>query len=180
MQFGSAPVVGLDIGTSAVRAAQVSAGRSGFSLTKFGQVALPPGAVVDGEIHDPGAVTEAIVQLWKRTKPRSKKVVVGVANQRVIVRQVDLPYLEEKDFAASLKYQVADYIPMPVEDAEIDYQILADYETEEGHIMRVLLVAAATDMIESYVDVVTEAGLTPVEKGPLAQYKEDDDQSFIK
>jgi type IV pilus assembly protein PilM len=159
---GGAQVVGLDIGTSAVRAAEVSSGKNGLTLSKFGQVALPAGAVVDGEIQDSGSVSHAISTLFKRNKISNKKVVVGVANQRVVVRQVDLPYLEEKDFRASLKFQVAEHIPMPVEEAEIDYQILADYETaESGRMMRVLLVAAATDMIEQFVNTVSDAGLRP-------------------
>ncbi len=159
---GGAQVVGLDIGTSAVRAAEISSGKNGLTLSKFGQVALPPGSVVDGEIRDPDAVSHAISTLFKRNKISNKKVVVGVANQRVVVRQVDLPYLEEKDFRASLKFQVAEHIPMPVEEAEIDFQILAEYETEEqGKMMRVLLVAAATDMVEAFVDTVAAAGLRP-------------------
>ncbi|MGH2752201.1 MAG: type IV pilus assembly protein PilM [Actinomycetota bacterium] len=159
---GGAQVVGLDIGTSAVRAAEVSSGKHGLTLSKFGQVALPPGSVVDGEIRDAGSVSHAISTLFKRNKISNKKVVVGVANQRVVVRQVDLPYLEEKDFRSSLKFQVADHIPMPIDDAEIDYQILADYESaESGRMMRVLLVAAATDMVEQFVDTVSAAGLRP-------------------
>ncbi len=156
----AAPLVGLDIGTSAARAAQVTAGRGGASLLAFGQVALPPGAVVDGEIRDPGPVSEAIAQLWKRAKIRSKRAVIGVANQRVVVRQVDLPYQDEKDFRAALRFQVADHIPMPVEAAELDFQILDDYTTTTGdHMMRVLLVAAATDMIESFVSAAAAGGV---------------------
>ena len=163
MALGSVPIVGLDIGTSAVRAARVGGGRGGGSLAQFGQVPLPQGSVVDGEIRDSAAVTEAITQLWKRVKIRSKSVVIGVANQRVVVRQVDLPYLDEKDFRSSIRYQVADHIPMPVEDAELDFQVLEEYESEDsGRMMRVLLVAAATDMVESFVGAVTEAGLEPV------------------
>ena len=159
---GGAQAVGLDIGTSAVRAAQVSHGKNGLTLSKFGQVALSPGAIVDGEIRDPGAVSEAVATLFKRSKISNKKVVVGVANQRVIVRQVDLPYLEEKEFRSSLRFQVADHIPMPVDEAEIDYQILADYETaDQGRMMRVLLVAAATEMVKQFVDTVAAAGLRP-------------------
>jgi type IV pilus assembly protein PilM len=161
--LGGAPVVGLDIGTSAVRAAQVSTGRGNPSLLAFGQVALPPGVVVDGEIRDAAEVSAAIEQLWKRTKIRSKKVVIGLANQRVVVRQVDLPFLEEKEFRASLRYQVTDHIPMSVEDAELDFQIVGDYTTEnQEHMMRVLLVAAATEMVSTFVGAVSEAGLDVV------------------
>lgn len=163
MALGAQPVVGLDIGTSAVRAALVTSGRGGDSLGAFAQVPLPPGAVVDGEIRDPGVVSEAIDQLWRRAKIRSKRVVIGVANQRVVVRQVDLPYLDEKDLRSSLKFQVADHIPMSVEDAELDFEVIEDFQTESGdHMMRVLLVAAASDMVEAFVDTVAKGGLNPV------------------
>ena len=162
MAFGQGAVIGLDIGTSAVRAAQVSGGRGAPSLLSFGQVALPSGVVVDGEIRDVGSVAEAISQLVKRAKIKTKNVVVGVANQRVVVRQVDLPYLEEKEFRSSLQFQVADHIPMPVESAELDFQILDDFMTEsQEHMMRVLLVAAATDMVDSFVSAAVQAGLEP-------------------
>lgn len=157
------PAVGLDIGTSAVRAARVGSGRRGNTLMGFAQVALPEGSVADGEVRDPGAVSEALSQLWRRSKMGSKKVIIGVANQRVVVRQVDLPYLEPKEFGASLRFQAADHIPMPVEDAELDFQMLDEYESQNGErMMRVLLVAAASDMVDSFVGVVAAAGLDPV------------------
>ena len=162
MALSGSPLIGLDIGTSAVRAAQVSGGRGAPSLISFGQVALPSGVVVDGEIRDQGAVSEAISQLVKRTKIKGRRVVLGVANQRVVVRQVDLPYLEEKEFRSSLKFQVADHIPMPVDAAELDYMMLGEFMTEsDERMMRVLLVAAATDMVESFVGTAAAAGLEP-------------------
>jgi type IV pilus assembly protein PilM len=154
--------IGLDIGSSAVRVAQVSGGRQGMSLTAFGQVALPPGAVIDGEIRDPGPVSEAINQLWKRAKIRGKKAIVGVSNQRVVVRQVDLPFLEEKEFRESLRFQAADYVPMPVEEAQLDFLMIEDYQTEnQEHMMRVLLIAAATDMVDAFVSTAQEGGVDP-------------------
>ena len=161
--FSSAPAIGLDIGSSAVRAAQVASAKGGLKLISFAQTALPPGAVVEGEIHDAGAVAQAISALWKRAKIRSKKVVLGIANQRVIVREVELPFLEEKDFRASLRFQVADHIPMPVDAAELDYQIIEDYQSDDGrHLMRVLIVAAASDMVESFISTAAAAGLRTV------------------
>lgn len=157
------PVVGLDIGTSAIRAAVVNSGRSGPILSMFTQVPLPPTAVVDGEVRDSEEVSAALAQLWKRAKLGTKRVVVGVSNQRVVVRQVDLPFLEEKEFRSSLKFQVADQIPMPVEDAELDFEIIEDFHTDDGeHLMRVLLVAAATDMVDTFLGAVSQAGLEPI------------------
>jgi type IV pilus assembly protein PilM len=160
--FLSANKIGLDIGTSAVRAAWVTGGKGGSSLVRFGQIALPSGAVDGGEIRDPGAVSEAISQLWKRSKFKTKYAVVGVANQRVVVRQVDIPFMEEKELRASIRYQVAEHIPMPVDDAELDFQIIDDFVTEnQEHMMRVLLVAAARDMVGGLVEAVSGAGLQP-------------------
>ena len=154
--------VGLDIGASAVRVAQLSGSREAYTLQRFGQVALPEGAVVDGEIRDTGAVSQAIAQLFKKTRLKAKRAIVGIANQRVVVRQVDFPFLEEAEFRQSLRFQAADYIPMPVDDAELDFIVIDDYTTEtQEHMMRVLLVAAATDTVETFVSTVIAGGVQP-------------------
>lgn len=160
--MGGASTVGLDIGTSAVRAVQVSTGRNGVALTSFGQEPLAPGAVVDGEIRDSAAVSDAVARLWKKAKLGPKKAVLGIANQNVVIRQIDLPFLEEKEFRSSIKFHVADHIPIPVDEAELDYEILTEYETDEGRMMRVLLVAASTQMVEGFVTAVADAGVQAV------------------
>ena len=154
--------VGLDIGASAVRVAQLTGTREAYSLQRFGQVALPEGAVSDGEIRDPGAVSQAVAQLFKKSRLKSKRAVVGIANQRVVVRQVDFPYLEESEFRQSLRFQAAEYIPMPVDNAELDFIVIDDYTTDnQEHMMRVLLVAAATDTVETFVSTVIAGGIQP-------------------
>ncbi len=154
--------VGLDIGTSSVRAAQVSLSKGNSTLERFGQVALPAGAVRDGEVVDAAAVTAAIKQLWSQTKFSTKKVVLGVANQKVVVRQVDLPWLEEDELRKSLPFQVQDYIPIPVEQAILDYHPLEELTDGTGaRILRVLLVAASREMVSSILSAVTDAGLKP-------------------
>lgn len=97
--MGRNSVIGLDIGTSAVRAAELDLRRNPPTLVRFGQVMLPPGAVRDGEILDELAVGEKLAELWKRAGFKSKRVAVGVSNQRVIVRQVEMPWMEESDLA---------------------------------------------------------------------------------
>ena len=155
-------VVGLDIGTSGVRAAELSLGKGGATLERFGQVALPPGAVRDGEVVDSDAVAEAIKQLWVQAKFSSKSVVVGVANQKVVVRQVDLPWLPTAELKKALAFQVQDYIPMPVEQAILDFHPLEEFTNEAGgRMIRVLLIAAARDMVGSALAAVEKAGLQP-------------------
>jgi type IV pilus assembly protein PilM len=155
-------VVGLDIGTSGVRAAELTLGKGGATLERFGQVALPPGAVRDGEVIDPNAVAEAVKQLWAQAKFSTKKVVVGVANQKVVVRQVDLPWMPTNELRKALAFQVQDFIPMPVEQAILDFHPLEEFTNENGgRMLRVLLVAAARDMVDSALSAVSKAGLTP-------------------
>jgi type IV pilus assembly protein PilM len=155
--------VGLDIGTSGVRAAELSLGKHGATLERFGQVALPPGAVRDGEVVDTDAVAEAIKHLWKTVKFGSKKVVLGVANQKVIVRQVDLPWLPYDELRKSLTFQVQDFIPMPVDQAILDFHPIEELNVDGRRMLRVLLVAAARDMVTTMLEAVTKAGLTPTQ-----------------
>ena len=121
---------------------------------------MPFGAVVEGEIVDPEAVSGAIKELWKRTGLRVKDVAIGVSNQKVVVRLIDLPFMERDELAGAIQYQAQDYIPIPVEEAILDFQIIGDYMTpSDEHMMEVLLVAAQRDMIANAVAAVEGAGL---------------------
>ncbi len=153
--------IGLDIGTSSVRAAELSFAKGQVTLEKLGQVALPEGAVHDGEVIDAGVVAAAIKQLWASTGFSSKKVVIGVANQKVIVRQVDIPWMPQSDVKKSLAFLVQDFVPMPVEQAVLDFHPLEELVGDNGNrILRGLLVAASRDMVNSALDAVRKAGLS--------------------
>lgn len=153
--------VGLDIGTSAVRAAEVSFRRDAPVLRRFGQVALPAGAVRDGEVMDVAAVADALRALWAQVRFSSKDVVLGVANSKVVVRQVDLPAMPRAELKASLAFHVQESIPMPVETAELDVLPLAETVDDQGvRRVRGLLVAADRAMVLSAVAAAQQAGLT--------------------
>lgn len=127
-------------------------------LEKFGQIALPEGAVRDGEVIDGGAVSIAIRDLWSRTGFSHKKVTLGVANQRVVVRQIELPVMSAKDLAKALPLQVQDYVPMPVDQAVLDFHKVEDVPGEAGQ-MRGLLVAASRETVMASVRAAQDAGL---------------------
>lgn len=157
-----ATTIGLDIGSSAVRAAQVRTQRGGATLERIGQVLLPAGAVREGEINDPDAVAEAIRTLWSERKFKGRKVAMGVANQQVVVRQMDLPYMPDEELRKSLEFQVADALPIPVEQAVLDFHTLEHFETQAGErYSRILLVAAHRDMVNGIVAVAKKAKLEP-------------------
>jgi type IV pilus assembly protein PilM len=155
--------VGLDIGSSAVRAVQVTAGGRGpATLDRLGQVLLPPGTVRDGEIVDAGPVTDALRTLWTRYGFKHRQVYLGIANQQVVVRQLDVPYLPDAELRQSLEFQAQDAIPIPIDQAILDFHTLEHYEIDNGdRFSRILLVAAQRQMVETLLDVVNAAKLEP-------------------
>ncbi|MGE0795135.1 MAG: type IV pilus assembly protein PilM [Acidimicrobiia bacterium] len=153
-------VIGLDIGTHAVRAVEVSVGRGQPVIEKMGQVALPAGAVTAGEVTDPAAVSAALRRLWRDVAFSSREVVVGVANARVVARMTEMPALPEQELRSSLPYHVQELIPIPVEEAQLDFQITEHFVTEEGEErVKLMLVAAQRDMLRTLLAAVTAAGL---------------------
>ena len=152
--------IGLDIGSSAVRAAQVRVGRGASALERFGQVPLPPGAVRGGEIVDTGIVADALRRLWKQARFKGRKVAIGLANQQVVVRRLDLPFMTEDELRTSLPLQIDGQIPIPVDEAVLDFQILSQVPAAEGvpPSTRVLLVVAYRDLIAAYVEACRLAG----------------------
>ncbi len=151
--------VGLDIGTTAVRAALIQTGRGKPKLQKYGQVTLPEGTVVGGEIVDEAVMRDALHQLWKTTKLPKKRVIVGIANQRVIVRRIDIDYMDEEQLAEALPFQAQEYIPIPVEDAILDFVPLEEFTTPEGQpMLSVLVVAAQRSMANDILRVVGSVG----------------------
>jgi type IV pilus assembly protein PilM len=152
--------IGLDIGTSGVRAAELSFGKRGVTLERFGQIALSPGVVRDGEVMDADALADALRQLWAYTNLSHKQVALGIANQRVVVRQVELPWLPERELRASLAFQVQDYLPMPVEQAVLDFHAVEEVSVPgQPRLLRGLLVAAVREVVLANVNAVQGAGL---------------------
>ncbi len=155
-------VVGLDIGHTSVRAVGITAG-SKPTINAVGSAPIAPGAVNEGEVLDVSSVTDAIKQAWGRSG-LGKDVVLGVSGRHVIVRQVELPWLEEKAFRQALPYRISGQLPVPVEDVILDYVVLGDGATKDaggGRTVSLLLVAAMRQPVLRAVQAVEKAGLRP-------------------
>jgi type IV pilus assembly protein PilM len=165
--------IGLDIGSSAVRAAEISFDRHQRRLRRLAQVGLPSGAVVDGEVVNPIAVGEALRRLWAEAGFSSHKVVLGVSGHRLIVRQADVPALNNDDLRSALRFDSQELIPIPMDDASFDFQVLArGEETDDSGraTARILIVAAHREMLRSHLASLAHAGLEAVaiDASPLA------------
>lgn len=157
-------IVGLDIGTSAVRAVEltVDSGKRPV-LEAFGQVGLPPGAVMDGEIHDQSQVVQALRRVWQEGGFKERKVVLGVAGLRAITREVDIPPLPPDELEEAVRLQADQVLPFPMEQTAISSKVMAQYTDADGDAqLRVLVAAAHRELIDGVVSAVREAGLEPV------------------
>jgi type IV pilus assembly protein PilM len=153
-------LVGLEIEPHGVTAAQVAVADGRLTVRRAAHLPLEPGAVRDGEVLDPEAVTAAIKALWKSAKGMPKRVRVGIANQKIVARIIELPQVaDDKELEAAVTFRAQDEIPMPLDAAVLDWQALDVVETPEGKRQRVLLVAARRDMVERVLAVVRGAGL---------------------
>jgi len=153
-------LVGLDIDPSGITVAQVAVnGHISVQGAAFGP--LEPGIVRDGEVVDSDGLADALRTLFKENKGLGKNVRVGVANQKIVVRTFELPYLEDpSELEAAVRFQAQDQLPMPIDQAVLDYVPLEVSDTAEGRRQQVLLVAARRDMVARVVDAVRAAGMT--------------------
>ncbi len=157
-------IVGLDIGTSAIRAVELTVGDGSRPILEaFGQVGLRPGTVVDGEVRDRTRAVEALHRLWREGGFSEKRVNLGVAGLRAITREVDMPPLPPDELDDAVRFQADQVIPFPLERTSISAKVIAQYTDADGAPqIRVLVAAAHRDMIDGVVDAVQAAGLEPV------------------
>jgi len=160
--------IGLDIGTFAVRAAEVVVTASGPRVVRFGQLTLPAGAVVAGEVVDVPAVAATIRRLWERVGFRGRQVVLGVANQKVLVREAEMPAMSDVDLSAALQFQDADILPVGPDESYLDFQRLEDLVDSEGNQkVRLLLASAARTMVAAHLEALELAGLRAIRIDPM-------------
>ena len=156
-------LVGLDIEAGSIAATEVVVNGSA-QITGSAIVPLDPGAFHEGEVLDPDQLTAALKALFSEHK-LGKRVRLGIANQRVVVRTVRLPAIEDpNEMEAAVRFQAQEQIPMPLDQAVLEYQVVGGVAAEEGGSAQVdvIVVAARRDMIASFIEPIRRAGLEPV------------------
>jgi type IV pilus assembly protein PilM len=155
--------VGLDIEAGSIAATEVSGnGSVGISAAAIGS--LEPGAFHEGEVLDPDRLAMALKELFAEHK-LTKRVRLGVGNQRVVVRTVRLPAIEDhREMEAAVRFQAQEQMPMPLDQAVLEHQVVGGVPAEEGKApqLDVIVVAARRDMIASFLEPIRHAGLEPV------------------
>src|SRR3954451_754337 len=155
-------IVGLDIETGSIAATEVR-NNEGKPIKRTAIAPLDPGIVNEGEVQDAEALSRALKDLFSQNK-LGKAVRLGIANQRVVVRIMQLPLIEDEgEIDTAVRFRAQEQIPMPLEQAVLDHRVVSRGKDENGERqMEVIAVAARRDMVVSLLGALRKAGLQPI------------------
>src|SRR3989454_6439686 len=152
------PLVGLDIGSSSIKAVELKGSKQGYELMSYGLEPLAQDTVVDGAIMDAPLVAAAITSIFERQKIKTKNVATSVSGHSVIVKRVTLPLMTEGELYDRIQAEASQHIPFDITDVNLSHQLLETVDSQ----MDVLLVAVKKDKILNHTNVLAQAGKTPV------------------
>jgi type IV pilus assembly protein PilM len=151
-------LIGLDIGSSAIKLVELNERRSGeFHLLRLGTEALSPEAIVDGSIMDSSLVVDTIHRLTQTTKAKGGSYGTSLSGHSVIIKKIQLPAMAPEELEESIRWEAEQYIPFDINDVRLSYQVLTDGEPGREN-MEVLLVAVKRDKVNDYTSVINQAG----------------------
>lgn len=161
MIFPGKQVVGLDIGSSSIKAFHVAETKKGFHLLKFAVKDVVPDSIVDGAIMDSASVVQAIKEILKEMKIKNSLVSTAIAGHSVIVKRINVNKRTEDELREAISLEAEQYIPFDIDDVNMDFHIIGDSKDSEGQ-MEIILVAAKKEQINEYSNLIKETGLLPV------------------
>ena len=153
-------LIGLDIGSRSIKLGEVHDTKKGRILQKFGLVDLPQNSIVEGRIKEPSVVADAIKGLMSDLKVTERNVATSVAGYSVIIKRITVGKQTEEELHENIQYEAEQYIPFDLADVNIDFHIIGESELNPNQ-MNVMLVAAKTDIINEYIDLLDMADLNP-------------------
>ncbi|MBI4666141.1 MAG: type IV pilus assembly protein PilM [Nitrospinae bacterium] len=167
------PCLGVDIGSYSIKLALVKKTKRGYELANFGMIPLPPDAIVEREVENPGAVSDTLKNLMAAEKVPSsiKNCAFSVSGQSVIIKKITVPLMSEDDLAESIQQEAEQYIPFDIDEVNVDFQIVKHegpipkkgqkLPENEDRQMDVLLVAVKKDVLGEQAEILKNAGLKP-------------------
>jgi type IV pilus assembly protein PilM len=155
-------IVGVDIGSNAVRAVEVQSQKGKPVILRSLELPLPEGSVRRGEVIEVATVATTLRRLWSTAGFTSKDVALGMGGPRVFARDLMVPRAPLAQIREALPFHVQDLLPVPVSEALLDFYPISEETTEEGPMVDGLLVAAIKEAVTANVAAVLQAGLNPV------------------
>jgi type IV pilus assembly protein PilM len=159
--LGKRRVLGLDIGSSLIKAVELKEHKTGYELQFFDSFPLPHDVIVDGAIMDSIRLSETLKEFFSQKKIKTRDVAISLAgHSSVIFKRIPLPEMSEEELSESIRFEAEQYISFPIDEVNLDFQILGP-RPEAGQ-MDVIIVAAKKDVMNEYISVLKDAGLNPV------------------
>jgi type IV pilus assembly protein PilM len=161
MVFGKKDhLIGLDIGSGSIKAAEIVETKRGGTLKNFGIIDIAHGAIEEGTINNPETVAESLQQLFKSSGFNENNVAVSIGGYSVIVKKIVVQTMAEEKLQETIHFEAEQYIPFDISDVNLDFQILGESESNPNQ-MNVFLVAAKKEMLDDYINLMNLAGLNP-------------------
>ena len=161
MVFGKKDhLIGLDIGSRSIKAAEIEETKRGSILKNFGIIDIAHGAIEEGTINNPETVAESLQQLFKSSGFNENNVAVSIGGYSVIVKKIVVQTMAEEKLQETIHFEAEQYIPFDISDVNLDFQILGESESNPNQ-MNVFLVAAKKEMLDDYINLMNLAGLNP-------------------
>ncbi|MCF8045103.1 MAG: type IV pilus assembly protein PilM [Desulfarculaceae bacterium] len=154
-------LVGLDIGSSLIKAAELKKTGKGLVLKKFGITRTPPDSISEGRVTDADSLAAAIQGLFKTNRIKEKNVAIATGGYSVVIKTISVSKEHEENLQNYIFSEAEQYIPYDISDVNIDYQVLGESEFSSEQ-LNVLLVAVKKDLVAEYIDLTRKAGLNPV------------------
>jgi len=152
--------VALDIGSNSIKMVETAVEKSGYRVLNLGALPLPPKAILNNMVVDQPSVVETIKRIIRENGIKASKVISAVPGRAVIMKKVQMPQQEDSELEANIEFEANNVIPENLENVNLDYQVINF--ADGGSKIDVLLVAVKKEIVNSYTDVITAAGLTPV------------------
>ncbi len=154
-------IVGVDIGSHAVKICQLQKIGGDYKLLAIGSANLPPGAVEDGVLQEPDEVGKAISGLLKNLKIKNSRIGISISGYSVIVKKISLDKMEESALDEYIKSEAEQYIPFDINDVYLDYQQLKSKSAADDRV-EIMLVAAKKEVVDDYINMLSELKLNTV------------------
>lgn len=159
--FGSKSLVGIDVGSHAIKAVEITPAGSRFRVLHAGSGDTPPGSVKEGVVVEPQAVGAAVRGVLAASGIKAGRVVSAVGGQAVIVRELKLPPMSDEELKQAARFEAERYIPYGVKEVNMDFDVIGETTEENQKKVVVLLVAARREIVDKHVQALEAAGLEP-------------------
>jgi type IV pilus assembly protein PilM len=152
----------IDFGARSIKVAKVHKGNDGYELVNYGITLSPEGAIANGEIFNPIVIADVLIKLLKDAGIRDRKAIIAITGQKVIVREIVLPVMEDKELMAGVMWEAPKYVPYDLDESIIDAEKVDEFVEKDGNkMMRILLVAVPKSSIQPYMEILKKARIIP-------------------